>query len=206
MPVARVCQQATLAGKLECKQTLKIRHKQQAKIKHFQNKCPNKERNDDKARDTCNAFNEVFLNGSFSKLDWYIDSGARVHLIANREWLNDVQSQMEVKNITVANKTKVPVICSGKTNLRIIVGPEFQKHGRYSTVTVKSDNGGAFCSKEFEKILASNGIIHQKTNLYNPQQNDMPERMNRTPVENAWWIGESPPFGGGQLLGYLRQN
>lgn len=49
----------------------------------------------------------------------------------------------------------------------------------------RSDNGGEFCSSMFESFLSKNGIIHQKTNPYTPQQNGMSERMNRTLVEKA---------------------
>lgn len=51
--------------------------------------------------------------------------------------------------------------------------------------TLRTDNGGEFCSLLFEKFLTDNGIIHQKTNPYTPQQNGMSERMNRTLVEKA---------------------
>ena len=49
----------------------------------------------------------------------------------------------------------------------------------------RSDNGGEFCSTDFESFLRSNGIAHQKTNPYCPQQNGTSERMNRTLVEMA---------------------
>ena len=49
----------------------------------------------------------------------------------------------------------------------------------------RSDNAGEFCSLLFENFLTNNGIIHQKTNPYTPQQNGMSERMNRTLVEKA---------------------
>ena len=50
---------------------------------------------------------------------------------------------------------------------------------------LRSDNGGEFCRNEIEKFLARNGIIHQKTNPYTPEQNGMSERLNRTVVEKA---------------------
>ena len=50
---------------------------------------------------------------------------------------------------------------------------------------LRSDNGGEFCGNEFENFLARNGIIHQKTNPYTPEQNGMSERLNRTVVEKA---------------------
>ncbi|KAG5879896.1 hypothetical protein JTB14_010414 [Gonioctena quinquepunctata] len=55
---------------------------------HFKNKCPNPE-NDSKSRSS-NAFSAVFLNGSFNKDDWYVDSGASVHLTANKNLLENL--------------------------------------------------------------------------------------------------------------------
>lgn len=49
----------------------------------------------------------------------------------------------------------------------------------------RTDNGGEFCSKEMESFLKRNGIIHQKTNPFSPQQNGVVERMNRTIVEKS---------------------
>lgn len=50
---------------------------------------------------------------------------------------------------------------------------------------LRSDNGGEFCSREFENFLKNGGIIHQKSNAYTPEQNGMSERLNRTIVEKA---------------------
>lgn len=50
---------------------------------------------------------------------------------------------------------------------------------------LRTDNGGEFCSKEFESYLEKFGIVHQKTNPFTPEQNGMVERMNRTLIEKA---------------------
>lgn len=44
---------------------------------------------------------------------------------------------------------------------------ENQKNAKIKIV--RSDNGGGFCSHEFENYLKSSGIIHQKTNAYTPE-------------------------------------
>ena len=46
--------------------------------------------------------------------------------------------------------------------------------------TLRSDNGGEYTSKYFEKYLQENGIKHQKTVPYNPQENGVAECMNQT--------------------------
>ena len=43
---------------------------------------------------------------------------------------------------------------------------------------LRSDNGGEYCSKEFESFCARNGIQRQKTTPRIPQENGMTERMN----------------------------
>ena len=50
---------------------------------------------------------------------------------------------------------------------------------------LRSDNGGEYCSDEFERYCAMNGIKRQKTVPRNPQQNGVTERMNRTITERA---------------------
>ena len=42
-----------------------------------------------------------------------------------------------------------------------------------------------YCSKAFEAYLKEHGISHQLTVPYNPAQNGVAERMNRTIVESA---------------------
>ena len=50
---------------------------------------------------------------------------------------------------------------------------------------LRSDNGGEFCEKEFEKFCRECGIARQKTTPYTPQQNGVAERMNRSLMEKA---------------------
>ncbi|KAF6767306.1 Zinc finger, CCHC-type, partial [Kalmanozyma brasiliensis GHG001] len=45
---------------------------------------------------------------------------------------------------------------------------------------IRSDNGGEYISKEFDEYMATNGIIHELTCPYTPEQNGIAERMNRT--------------------------
>ncbi|GMF38419.1 unnamed protein product [Phytophthora fragariaefolia] len=50
---------------------------------------------------------------------------------------------------------------------------------------LRSDNGMEFVNKEMDRLCASNGIVHQKTMPYIPQQIGVAERMNRTIMEKA---------------------
>ena len=50
---------------------------------------------------------------------------------------------------------------------------------------LRTDNGGEFCSTEFEQFCKEQGIERHKTTPYTPQQNGVVERMNRTLMEKA---------------------
>ncbi|KAJ0389438.1 hypothetical protein P43SY_011659 [Pythium insidiosum] len=50
---------------------------------------------------------------------------------------------------------------------------------------VRSDNGTEYNNKRFHAFCRANGIVHQRTVPYSPQQNGVAERMNRTLVEKA---------------------
>lgn len=90
---------------------------------HYQNKCPNAAANAAAAagEKTSNAFSAVFLSGTFSESDWYIDSGASVHLTARQDWIKNV-IPAKVPEIVVANHTRVPAKCSGEVMITTIVG------------------------------------------------------------------------------------
>ena len=55
----------------------------------------------------------------------------------------------------------------------------------YSTRVFRSDGGGEFCNKQMDSILASKGIIREKTPAKTPQSNGFVERDNRTLMEMA---------------------
>lgn len=50
---------------------------------------------------------------------------------------------------------------------------------------IRSDNGLEYVNQNFTNYLKKNGILHQTSNPYTPQQNGLSERMNRTLVERA---------------------
>lgn len=56
---------------------------------------------------------------------------------------------------------------------------------RAKNKTIRTDNGREYINCEFKELLRSEGIRHQTTVLYNPQQNSLAERANRTVVERA---------------------
>lgn len=50
---------------------------------------------------------------------------------------------------------------------------------------MRTDNGGEYVNEEFGAFFRANGIIHQLTCPYTPQQNGTAERYNRTIIEKA---------------------
>ncbi|CAI7850284.1 unnamed protein product [Closterium sp. NIES-54] len=68
---------------------------------------------------------------------------------------------------------------------------EFQKwlvlvewRAKKSVLMLRSDRGGEFLEKEFTDFVVGNGIVHDLTCPYTPQQNGMAEREMRTAVES----------------------
>lgn len=50
---------------------------------------------------------------------------------------------------------------------------------------LRSDNGREFVNSKMDQICKQNGIVHETTVPYTPQQNGVSERMNRTLIERA---------------------
>ena len=50
---------------------------------------------------------------------------------------------------------------------------------------LRSDNGGEYTSKEFVSFCRDVRIKRELTTPYNPQQNGVPERKNRTMLERS---------------------
>lgn len=50
---------------------------------------------------------------------------------------------------------------------------------------LRTDNGREYLSNDFKNFLKSEGILHQLSVEYTPQQNGVAERKNRTLVEMA---------------------
>ncbi|GJP38931.1 hypothetical protein CLOM_g23340 [Closterium sp. NIES-68] len=63
--------------------------------------------------------------------------------------------------------------------------PRAQRECGHKVKVIHSDNGGEFIGADFEVELKRKGIQHQLTVPYNPQQNGVAERFNRTLQEGA---------------------
>ncbi|CAI7818335.1 unnamed protein product [Closterium sp. NIES-54] len=63
--------------------------------------------------------------------------------------------------------------------------PRAQRESGHKVKVIRTDNGGGFIGADFEAVLKKKGIQHQLTVPYNPQQNGVAERFNRTLQEGA---------------------
>ncbi|CAI7862323.1 unnamed protein product [Closterium sp. NIES-54] len=63
--------------------------------------------------------------------------------------------------------------------------PRAQRESGHKVKVICTDNGGEFIGADFEAVLKKKGIQHQLTVPYNPQQNGVAERFNRTLQEGA---------------------
>ncbi|KAE9332807.1 hypothetical protein PR003_g14330, partial [Phytophthora rubi] len=61
----------------------------------------------------------------------------------------------------------------------------YEKQWGERLMCLRSDNGTEFVNKDVTRICTLNGIMHQRTVPYSPQQNGVAERMNRTIMEKA---------------------
>lgn len=118
---------------------------------HFKSRCPNSD-NDVRQNKTSNVFSAVFISGSFNKSDWYVDSGASVHLTANEKWMKNRANDVNMHKIMAANQTEIPVLCSGEVDLTTVVGKNF------FDITVKN----VVCAPELTtNLLSVSRLIEQ---------------------------------------------
>jgi len=77
--------------------------------------------------------------------------------------------------VIIKNKTGAPVAQA----FGDILAEGKEEMGRAPS-TVRSDNGSEFISKQFQAVLAENGVKHILSETYAPTQNAIIERFNRT--------------------------
>ncbi|KOB52160.1 Retrovirus-related Pol polyprotein from transposon TNT 1-94, partial [Operophtera brumata] len=75
------------------------------KMGHYRNQCPLLNEKTE-SKNESNAFSVVFFSGKFSKSDFYIDSGASMHMTANESWIKNPTYSSRLPQIIIANKTK----------------------------------------------------------------------------------------------------
>ncbi|XP_017493692.1 PREDICTED: uncharacterized protein LOC108381804, partial [Rhagoletis zephyria] len=86
------------------------------KYGHYKSQCSFAQK-----KERTNAFSAVFLSGNYSSKEWYIDSGASMHMTRNKNWLKNVSDKREIEEILIADKSKISVECSGDLQLTTLV-------------------------------------------------------------------------------------
>ncbi|GBM35607.1 Retrovirus-related Pol polyprotein from transposon TNT 1-94 [Araneus ventricosus] len=134
---------------------------------------------------------------SKAKVSFFIDSGASQHLINDKRLFSSLDETADSIKIIVADEKIISsqddysrysmiYLLSKKdevlSKLKEYVAMTRNKFGRTLKV-LRSDNGGEYIGKEIEDFLKEQGIVHQLTVPYSPQQNGVSERKNRTLIE-----------------------
>ncbi|GBP81290.1 Retrovirus-related Pol polyprotein from transposon TNT 1-94 [Eumeta japonica] len=83
---------------------------------HYKSQCT-KEQNQQYVIKATNAFSAVFLSGNYYKNDFYLDSGASVHMTPNVNIVKNPCFTPQIKEIIAANKSAMPVLCCGDVNI-----------------------------------------------------------------------------------------
>lgn len=110
-------------GSMSTKTKKEIKCYRCKQIGHYRSQCTmDISDNKENERKQTNAFSAVFLSGNFNNQDWYVDSGASVHLTPNEEWLQNISYEKKDQSIVVADKTKVPILCSGDVKITTLAG------------------------------------------------------------------------------------
>ncbi|XP_028119242.1 uncharacterized protein LOC114316765 [Camellia sinensis] len=91
------------------------------------------------------------------------DSGCTSHMTYDQELLKELD-KIAISKVRIGNGAYLAIKGKG-------------------TVVIKFDNGTEYTSKKFNKFCENEGIEHQLTALYTPQQNVVVERKNRTLTE-----------------------
>ncbi|CAH1123204.1 unnamed protein product [Ceutorhynchus assimilis] len=87
---------------------------------HYKSQCPHL-----KSKIGNSVFSAIFLGGhNFKKDEWYLDSGASVHLTTNKDWLVDLKSVKSPSEICIADKSTITVEYGGNVNIKTVVDSE----------------------------------------------------------------------------------
>lgn len=114
------CQTSGVTHSNETSVRKEIRCYKCKQIGHVKSNCPSLKSNNNQA--TPNVFSAIFLSGqTFNKNDWYLDSGASVHITANKNWFTEAIISKWPMEIQVADKTKLAVECMGNLNITTVV-------------------------------------------------------------------------------------
>lgn len=100
------------------------------KYGHISKQCKTKKKEENSSKDS--GYVAVFSATLSNDGDWYVDSGASMHMTMKRDWLYD-ESPPPISSIRIANDKMLQVKSCGKINLNVIA-----KDGSEQTIQVKN--------------------------------------------------------------------
>ncbi|KAJ4772132.1 polyprotein [Rhynchospora pubera] len=171
------------------------------KYGHVQANCYQKQREEGQASyaETDQHQSKLFMAYTKEEVDsssiWFLDSGCSNHMTCHKHLFEDLDTSHKLK-VRLGDDKSIQVEGKGTIAVRNNNSGEtfehFKKFKAYAEKqtekklkVLRSDRGGEYQSIEFQKFCEAEGIHHELTVPYTPEQNGVAERKNRTIVEMA---------------------
>eukprot|EP00731_Ephydatia_muelleri_P012155 Em0006g1049a len=132
---------------------------------------------------------------SYNKENWIVDSGASSHMTQTQEFMVNYEEFGTPQKVCLGDGRTLEAFGKGRVYFMKRKSEAFDKFKEFERCSTnecglsigifRSDNGGEYISKEFEKFLLDKGIHHELSAPYSPAQNGVAERINRTLMESA---------------------
>ncbi|KAL0317184.1 UNVERIFIED_CONTAM: putative mitochondrial protein [Sesamum angustifolium] len=184
-------------GKPQCRNCKRFGHvEKDCRLKgNHQANCIEKNNSSDQLFYTCNSVAET------GEATWYIDSATSNHMTYNKGAFQTLDESfktnvklgdnhiVKVKEKDQSLSTQKKVYFMREKSEVFKVFKKFknlvEKQSGRSIKVLISDRGKEHNNSEFDKFCEEEGIDHQTTVSYNPQQNGVSKRKNRTVMEMA---------------------
>ncbi|KAK1614438.1 hypothetical protein QYE76_019955 [Lolium multiflorum] len=115
---------------------------------------------------------------------WVLDSGCTSHMTGGKNLVKELRPN--INNITVSFGDNSTSETKDETQqIFIDFATEVQRQHNLLIMAIRSDNGSEFKKYTLNDFLSDEGIRHQYSAAYTPQQNGVAERKNRTLMDMA---------------------
>ncbi|KAK1603351.1 hypothetical protein QYE76_018030, partial [Lolium multiflorum] len=115
---------------------------------------------------------------------WVLDSGCTSHMTGGKNLVKELRPN--INNITVSFGDNSTSETKDETQqIFIDFATEVQRQHNLLIMAIRSDNGSEFKNYTLNDFLSDEGIRHQYSAAYTPQQNGVAERKNRTLMDMA---------------------
>ncbi|KAK1661717.1 hypothetical protein QYE76_049876, partial [Lolium multiflorum] len=115
---------------------------------------------------------------------WVLDSGCTSHMTGGKNLVKELRPN--INDITVSFGDNSTSETKDETQqIFIDFATEVQRQHNLLIMAIRSDNGSEFKNYTLNDFLSDEGIRHQYSAAYTPQQNGVAERKNRTLMDMA---------------------